>query len=68
MGLPILALVLMIIFTATGSSIEVILDRAIARNAHLQSQAMRLAVEQVLEETRNQLGLFSLPVQWTRVI
>ena len=55
LGLPILALVLLIIFTATGSSIEGILDRAIARNAHLQSQAMRLAVEQVLEETRNQL-------------
>ncbi len=55
LGLPLLALVLLIIFTATGSSIEAILDRAIARNAQLQSQAMRLAVEQVLEETRNQL-------------
>lgn len=49
-----LALVLLVIFTATGSSIEAILDRAIARNAQLQSQAMRLALEQALEETRNQ--------------
>lgn len=55
LGLPVLALVLLIIFTATGSSVEGILDRAIARNAQLQSQAMRLAMEQVLEETRNQL-------------
>ena len=55
LGLPVLALVLLIIFTATGSSIEGILDRAIARNAQLQSQAMRLALEQALEETRNQL-------------
>lgn len=55
LGLPVLAMVLLIIFTATGSSIEGILDRAIARNAQLQSQAMRLALEQALEETRNQL-------------
>ena len=55
LGLPVLALVLLIIFAATGSSIEDILDRAIARNAQLQSQAMRLALEQALEETRNQL-------------
>ncbi|MTJ91625.1 MAG: AAA domain-containing protein [Desulfovibrio sp.] len=55
LGLPVLAVVLLIIFTATGSSIEDILDRAIARNAQLQSQAMRLALEQALEETRNQL-------------
>ena len=55
LGLPLLALVLLVIFTATGSSIEAILDRAIARNAQLQSQAMRLALEQALEETRNQL-------------
>ena len=55
LGLPLLALVLLIIFAATGSSIESILDRAIARNAQLQSQAMRLALEQALEETRNQL-------------
>ena len=55
LGLPLLALVLLIIFTATGSSIEAILDRAIARNAQLQSQAMSLALEQALEETRNQL-------------
>lgn len=55
LGLPLLAFVLLIIFTATGSNIEAILDRAIARNAQLQSQAMRLALEQALEETRNQL-------------
>ena len=55
LGLPLLALVLLVIFAATGNSIESILDRAIARNAQLQSQAMRLALEQALEETRNQL-------------
>jgi len=55
LGLPLLALVLLIIFAATGSNIESILDRAIARNAQLQSQAMCLALEKILEETRNEL-------------
>lgn len=55
MGLPVLSLVLLIIFAVTGSSIENILDRAIARNAQLQSQAMCLALEKMLEETRNEL-------------
>ena len=55
LGLPLLALVLLIIFAATGSNIDTILDRAIARNAQLQSQAMCLALEKILEETRNEL-------------
>ena len=55
LGLPVLALVLLIIFAVTGSNIEAILDRAIARNAQLQSQAMCLALEKILEETRNEL-------------
>ena len=55
LGLPLLVAVLLLIFAATGSSIESIVDRAIARNAQLQSQAMRLALEQTMEETRNQL-------------
>jgi len=55
LGLPLLAMVLLIIFAATGSNIESILDRAIARNAQLQSQAMCLALEKILEETRNEL-------------
>ena len=55
LGLPLLTLVLLLIFVATGSSIEHIVNRAIARNAQLQAQGMRLALEHALAETRNQL-------------
>ena len=55
LGLPLLALVLALIFFATGRSIENIVNRAITRNAQLQAQAMGLALEQILVETRNQL-------------
>lgn len=55
LGLPLLTAVLLLIFVATGSSIEHIVNRAIARNAQLQAQGMRLALEQALAETRNQL-------------
>ncbi|SCM74213.1 sigma 54-interacting transcriptional regulator [Desulfovibrio sp. 86] len=55
LGLPLLAVVLLLIFVATGSSIENIVNRAIARNAQLQAQGMRLALEHALAETRNQL-------------
>ena len=43
LGLPLLTLVLLLIFLATSSSIEHIINRAIARNAQLQAQAMSLA-------------------------
>ncbi|OXS28296.1 MAG: ArsR family transcriptional regulator [Desulfovibrio sp. MES5] len=55
LGLPLLTVVLLLIFVATGSSIENIVNRAIARNAQLQAQGMRLALEHALAETRNQL-------------
>lgn len=55
LGLPLLALVLLLIFFVTGRSIESIVNRAIARNAQLQAQAISLALEQILVETRNQL-------------
>ena len=55
LGLPPLGGVLLLIFVATGSSIENIVNRAIARNAQLQAQGMRLALEHALAETRNQL-------------
>ena len=55
LGLPVLAAVLLLIFAATGSGIEFVVNRAIARNAQLQTQAISLAMEQALEETRNQL-------------
>ena len=55
LGLPLLTLVLLLIFLATSSSIEHIINRAIARNAQLQAQAMSLALEHALAETRNQL-------------
>ncbi|MFT4300691.1 MAG: sigma 54-interacting transcriptional regulator [Desulfovibrio sp.] len=55
LGIPLLTVVLLLIFVATGSSIEHIVNRAIARNAQLQAQGMRLALEQALAETRNQL-------------
>ncbi|MBQ9452309.1 MAG: sigma 54-interacting transcriptional regulator [Desulfovibrio sp.] len=55
LGLPVLAAALFLIFLATGSGIEYIVNRANARNIQLQTQAMNLAMGQVLEETRNQL-------------
>lgn len=55
LGLPLLASVLLLIFFFTGRSIETIVNRAIARNAQLQAQAISLALEQILVETRNQL-------------
>lgn len=55
LGLPLLTLVLLLIFLATGRSIEALVNRAIARNAQLQAQAMSLSLEQILTETRNQL-------------
>ena len=55
LGLPLLTLVLLLIFLTTSSSIEHIINRAIARNAQLQAQAMSLALEHALAETRNQL-------------
>lgn len=56
LGLPLLTLVLLLVFLATGrSSIEALVNRAIARNAQLQAQAMSLSLEQILTETRNQL-------------
>lgn len=59
LGLPLLAAVLLLIFFATGRSIESIVNRAIARNAQLQAQAMSLALGQILDETRNQLLILS---------
>lgn len=55
LGLPLLALVLLLMFFVTGRSIETIVNRAIARNAQLQAQAISLALEQILVETRNQV-------------
>lgn len=55
LGLPLLTLVLLLVFLATGRSIEALINRAIARNAQLQAQAMSLSLEQILTETRNQL-------------
>lgn len=53
--LPLLTLVLLLVFLATGRSIEAMVNRAIARNAQLHAQAMSLSLEQILTETRNQL-------------
>ncbi|MGE9985838.1 sigma 54-interacting transcriptional regulator [Desulfovibrio sp. SGI.169] len=55
LGLPLLAAVLALIFFVTGGSLANVVNRAIARNAELQTQAMSLALEQTLVETRNQL-------------
>ena len=55
LGLPLLTLVLLLVFLATGRSIEALVNRAIARNAQLHTQAMSLSLEQILTETRNQL-------------
>lgn len=55
LGLPLLTLVLLLVFLATGRSIEALVNRAIACNAQLQAQAMSLSLEQILTETRNQL-------------
>ncbi len=55
LGLPLLTLVLLLVFLATGRSIEAMVNRAIARNAQLHARAMSLSLEQILTETRNQL-------------
>ena len=55
LGLPLFTLVLLLVFLATGRSIEALVNRAIARNAQLHAQAMSLSLEQILTETRNQL-------------
>ena len=55
LGLPLLTLVLLLVFLATGRSIEAMVNRAIARNAQLHAQAMSLSLAQNLTETRNQL-------------
>lgn len=55
LGLPLLTLVLLLVFLATGRSIEALVNRAIARNAQLHAQAMSLSLEQILTEIRNQL-------------
>ena len=55
LGLPLLTLILLLVFLATGRSIEAMVNRAIARNAQLHAQAMSLSLEQILTETRNQL-------------
>lgn len=55
LGLPLLTLVLLLVFLATGRSIEAMVNRAIARNAQLHAQVMSLSLEQILTETRNQL-------------
>ena len=55
LGLPLLTLVLLLVFLATGRSIEAMVNRAIARNAQLHAQAMSLSLEQILTETRNQI-------------
>lgn len=55
LGLPLLTLVLLLVFLATGRSIEAMVNRAIARNAQVHAQAMSLSLEQILTETRNQL-------------
>lgn len=55
LGLPLLTLVLLLVFLATGRSIEAMVNRAIAHNAQLHAQAMSLSLEQILTETRNQL-------------
>lgn len=55
LGLPLLTLVLLLVFLATGRSIEAMVNRAIARNAQLHAQAMSLSLEQILTEARNQL-------------
>ena len=59
LGLPLLTMVLLLVFLATGRSIEALVNRAIARNAQLQAQAMSLSLEQILTETRNQLFILA---------
>ncbi len=60
LGLPLLTLVLLLVFLATGRSIEAMVNRAIARNAQLHAQAISLSLEQILTETRNQLLILAL--------
>ena len=60
LGLPLLTLVLLLVFLATGRSIEAMVNRAIARNAQLHAQAMSLSLEQILTETRNQLLILAV--------
>lgn len=55
LGLPLLAAVLALLFFVTGGSLANFVNRAIMRNTELQTQAMSLALEQILVETRNQL-------------
>ncbi|MBO4301243.1 MAG: sigma 54-interacting transcriptional regulator [Desulfovibrio sp.] len=55
LGLPVLTAALLLIFAATGSGLEFVINRAIARNVQLQAQGISLAMAQAMEETRNQL-------------
>lgn len=58
-GLPLLVGSLILLFGFAGKSAEHIIDRAIQRNAHLQAQALRMQMEHILTETRNQLLLLA---------
>ena len=64
LGLPLLTVVLLLIFVATGSSIENIVNRAIARNAQLQAQGMRLALSTRWQKHATSC-LFWPQVPWT---
>ncbi|MDO5484240.1 MAG: sigma 54-interacting transcriptional regulator, partial [Desulfovibrionaceae bacterium] len=55
LGLPLVGMVFLLVFFSMSMGVEAVLQRAIARNAQLQAQAMSLGLEQILAEARNQL-------------
>lgn len=54
-GMPLICLILIPVFFIVGKNVQEVLNRANARNANLQAQAMSASLEHVLRETRNQL-------------
>ncbi len=57
--LPIPLIALALLFTYSHHDVESTLDRAIARNSGIASQAMGFAFSQTLQETRNQIAALS---------
>ncbi|MBO4312660.1 MAG: sigma-54-dependent Fis family transcriptional regulator [Desulfovibrio sp.] len=58
-GIPLISLILFTFFFFTGESIIDVANHAISRNQEMRAKAMSLALEQILEETRNQLRILA---------
>ena len=59
LGIPLIALSLLLVFVLTYTEIESLISKTIARNEQMHAESLALTFERILIETRNQLRILA---------